>query len=676
MNILSLFDGMSCGRIAIEKSGIKVDKYFASEIDKNAIKVSQHNYPDIIRLGDVTKVSYKDGVLYSEKGEWNVGKIDLLLAGSPCFVAGTSVITERGYKCIEDVVVGDVVLTHNNNWKPVLRVGGKMVFNTYSIKAQGVLPTTTTAEHPYFVRSCKRQGKKNVRTFSDPVWKPVNEVVVGDYVGIPIIQQQENLHNLTEDEAFILGRYIADGHTRKDFRVSEGRSEHRYWQLILSIGSHKLQEFKNRIPAGYSCYEHSNSTHRVVFSSKRLVMLAESMCGIGAENKEISAEMLKLPTCVLRNLVEGILSGDGSERDGVFRLTTVSKNLLQSLQLAIAKVYGVIGSVEFTKRQSTTVIEGRVVNQKDTYTISFRKDVKKNSHFRQIDNHIWTPVKSVDFLGELLSVFNLEVECDNSYTANNAVVHNCQGFSMAGKQLAFDDERSKLYFEFERILGEIIAENPNAKFILENVKMKQEYKDVISDRLGIAPIAINSNLVSAQNRYRLYWTNILGVQLPEDMGVYLEDILETDVDEKYYVKAGRLEWLKTFGEVKEKDGYVAFNPKKAKCLTVLREPSWNCTYILQWPHGSNNGGIRALDGKCPALTTSSWPANNLLLQEGVVRKLTPIECERLQTVPDNYTACVSDTQRYKMLGNGWTVDVVAHILKQSLLTNTISHYKI
>ena len=240
----------------------------------------------------------------------------------------------------------------------------------------------------------------------------------------------------------------------------------------------------------------------------------------------------------------------------------------------------------------------------------------------------------------------------------------CQGFSMAGKKLAFDDERSKLYFEFERILGEITAENPDVKFILENVKMKQEYKDVISNRLGVVPIAINSNLISAQNRYRLYWTNILGVQLPEDRGIYLEDILESDVDEKYYIKSGRLEWLKTFGEVKEKDGYVAFNPKKAKCLTVRGEPSWNCTYILQWPRGSNRGGIRAIDGKSPALTTSSWPANNLLLLEGVVRKLTPIECERLQTVPDNYTACVSDTQRYKMLGNGWTIEVIVHILRQ------------
>jgi len=240
----------------------------------------------------------------------------------------------------------------------------------------------------------------------------------------------------------------------------------------------------------------------------------------------------------------------------------------------------------------------------------------------------------------------------------------CQGFSMAGKQLAFNDERSKLYFVFERILKEIQAENPEVKFLLENVKMKQEYKDVISERLGVNPVAINSNLLSAQNRYRLYWTN-LNIDPVEDKGMYLKDILQEKVPEKYYIKGGRLEWLKTFGEVKERDGYIAFNPNKAKCPTVRTEPSWNCTYILQWPHGSNKGGYRALNGKTPSLTTSSWESNNLLLNEGVVRKLTPEECEKLQTVPVGYTSCVSDSQRYKMLGNGWTVDVIAHILGET-----------
>lgn len=251
----------------------------------------------------------------------------------------------------------------------------------------------------------------------------------------------------------------------------------------------------------------------------------------------------------------------------------------------------------------------------------------------------------------------------------------CQGFSMAGKMLAFDDPRSKLYFEFERIWKEVLSENIDAKFLLENVKMKQEHKDVISTRLNVNPVAINSSLVCAQNRYRLYWTNICEITQPEDKQIYLVDILQDVVDEKYFIKGGRLQWLKTFGEVKEKDGYVAFNPAKAKCLTVRAEPSWNCTYIVQWPHGSNRGGIRALDGKTPSMTTSSWESNNLLLSEGMVRKLTPIECEHLQTVPENYTSCVSDSQRYKMLGNGWTIDVIMHIfqgLKQTINQGEIS----
>lgn len=237
----------------------------------------------------------------------------------------------------------------------------------------------------------------------------------------------------------------------------------------------------------------------------------------------------------------------------------------------------------------------------------------------------------------------------------------CQGFSLSGKQLAFDDPRSALYFEYERILLALREKNPNIKFLLENVKMKREYLDVISERLGVNPVFINSALVSAQNRPRWYWTNIAEIEQPEDKGILLEHILEEDVDSKYFIKAGRLEWLKKFGELKEKNGYVAFNPEKAKCLTVRGEPSWNCTYILQWPRGYNKGGIRGVDGKVPSLTTSSWPNNNLLLNAGAVRKLTPVECERLQTLPDNYTSGVSDTQRYKALGNGWTVDVISHI---------------
>lgn len=715
IKVLSLFDGISCGRVALERAGIEVDDYYASEIDKHAIKVSKDNWNDIVHIGDVTKVAFKDGTLYTETGEYNVGKIDLVLAGSPCFSEGTLVVTSNGLIPIEKVAVGDNVLTHRGEWKRVLKTGGKLSGDRYTIKAQGILTTETTGEHPYYVR--KREVVNGEKVFLKPEWKPVKDIAKGDYLGIPVIMDCENPLEITEDEAFVLGRYIADGHTRKDFRDSEGRSNDRYWQLILSIGSHKVGAFRERIPDGFSCYPHSKSVHRVVFSSKRLVELAEKFCGSGAINKEIHTTLLKLPHKLLEQVVEGILSGDGCLDQYGHRLTTISNKLIQSLQLAIAKLYGTIGNTTFTKRPEKTIIEGRSVNQHDTYTISFRKHVVKTTNFKQIEGHVWVPIREVSVVESQGIVYNLEVADDNSYIANCAVVHNCQGFSMAGKQLAFDDPRSSLYFVFERILSEIKQENPDVKFLLENVKMKKEYKDVITERLGVEPVIINSNLVSAQNRYRLYWTNISdNIEQPEDKGVLLKDVVQEQVDEKYYIKGGRLKWLNNFGEVKEKDGYIAFNPVKAKCLTDKNSNEFslsrNCTYItyparecgrrfkedgtrddnnkdspiqrfievsandkmhcvttvqkdtliLQWPHGTNSGGYRVIDGKTPAMTTSSWESNNYLLSEGMVRKLTPEECEVLQTLPIGYTKYVADGHRYKALGNGWTVDVIAHIL--------------
>lgn len=209
----------------------------------------------------------------------------------------------------------------------------------------------------------------------------------------------------------------------------------------------------------------------------------------------------------------------------------------------------------------------------------------------------------------------------------------CQGFSMAGKQLAFDDERSKLYFVFERILKEIQAENSEVKFLLENVKMKQEYKDIISERLGVSPVAINSNLVSAQNRYRLYWTNICEITQPQDKGILLKDILQDVVDSKYSI-------THFVGGV-PRSNYMQFN--------------------------LNGKGNNSQSQRCYYVTSKSscldCSAVAKIIDNDVVRKLTPEECEKLQTVPVGYTSCVSDSQRYKMLGNGWTVDVISHILK-------------
>ena len=214
----------------------------------------------------------------------------------------------------------------------------------------------------------------------------------------------------------------------------------------------------------------------------------------------------------------------------------------------------------------------------------------------------------------------------------------CQGFSFAGKQLNFDDPRSKLFWEYVRLLN---ALKPKY-FLLENVKMKKESMDVITRALRVDPIFINSRLFSAQNRPRMYWTNIPFDVPTEDKGIVLRDILEPEVEEKYY--AGK----------KLRESYMGgnqLNPKyKSQCNTIYPTDGKFAT-LCAGTHGYSFGYV-------PAPT---------------YRKLTPLECERLQTVPEGYTdKGISDTQRYKMLGNGWTVDVVSHIFQGLVKQNAVS----
>ena len=235
----------------------------------------------------------------------------------------------------------------------------------------------------------------------------------------------------------------------------------------------------------------------------------------------------------------------------------------------------------------------------------------------------------------------------------------CQGFSLAGKGLNFNDPRSKLFFDFVDILDYYKPKY----FLLENVRMKKEWRDIISKYMKVEPIEINSALVSAQNRKRLYWINISNITQPQDKNIMLSDILEKDIPQKYYFNQKRIHYILS----RPKSFLCKLNPKKSNTLrTNYGNASANETYIYQLSHGQNVGGIRAKFGKTPCLTHSNWEFNNLLLQylhNVSLRKLTPIECERLQTLPDNYTESISNTQRYKCLGNGWTVDVIVHILK-------------
>ena len=196
----------------------------------------------------------------------------------------------------------------------------------------------------------------------------------------------------------------------------------------------------------------------------------------------------------------------------------------------------------------------------------------------------------------------------------------CQGFSFAGKQLAFDDPRSALFFEYLNILNHIKKFNPDVKFMLENVKMKKDYLDVISGLLGVEPVFINSALVSAQNRQRYYWANWEFVE-PEDKGILLKDIIT--------------------------NGYV----EKDKSWCVLE--SWN-----RFPKKTESVKGRYKRSMMPVV----FDDKGCCFDYGW-RELEIFEVEQLQTVPTGYCGMVKDQVGKGLLGNGWTVDVIAHIFR-------------
>jgi DNA (cytosine-5)-methyltransferase 3A len=311
----------------------------------------------------------------------------------------------------------------------------------------------------------------------------------------------------------------------------------------------------------------------------------------------------------------------------------------------------------------------------------------------------------------------------------------CQGFSFAGKQLAFDDPRSALFFVFVDIWNHIRERNPQACYLLENVRMKAEHENVISTILSINPLCFNSSLVSAQNRERLYWTNIHNkpvglfgdlqccIPAPKDRRVYIHQILQPaeQIMPEYYLKPKSIENLNIIAQNYDdmQPMIVASRGRDIKAsVMAYKRSEYGKKISREYERGAiklKRKTIQQLepinDGKSNTLTTVQKD-NLLLVREATasgfaeispgecfdatmpksktrrgrrmaeksncmtatkfdfiqytpdfrIRRLTPVECERLQTVPDNYTAVASDTQRYRMLGNGWTVDMIAHIL--------------
>ena len=365
IKVLSLFDGMSVGQIALKEMGVDVETYYASEIDKNAIAQTMLNFPNTVQLGSVTEVDAR-----------KLGYIDLLIGGSPCFTAGHPVTTAKGIVPIEDIKVGDMVLTHRNRYRKVTAVGNKKSTDVYLLRARNTEDFRVTGNHPFYAAS---------QECWVPDWKKVEDLTTDDY--------------LVEHAGFGLN----------------------YYKVI-----------------------------------------------------------------------------------------------------------------------------------------------------------------SLDKLAAEYTVYNISVDEDESYIVHGRIVHNCQSFSFAGRRQGMSTEtneeiytldrylelkrdgfafagESYLFWEYMRILTELRETNPNILFFLENVEMGEHWESVLTKAIGIDGVHINSALVSAQNRRRIYWTNIRtktvgllkkvvpDIPQPPDRGIMLEDVLEDKVDEKCYLKQETVDKLLSNG---------------------------------------------------------------------------------------------------------------------------------
>lgn len=541
------------------------------EFDKFAAEsyCAIHGVDPELNLGDITKID-----------ETKLAPFNMICGGSPCFVAGTRVMTDTGYKNIEDIVVGDKVLTHKNRYMPVKTIGGERGKSIYEMRVQGFLPVQCTDYHPFYVKESRRSPAKKI---------PLKQIKIGNYIGSHINTNCDNKFNLSDEMCWILGRYVADGHIRKTKR--KGRQDSYQYQCVLSIGNKKIDELRDIVKQHhYSCYPHSRSVHRVVFSSMNLVnFIEEQHFGKRASEKVIPQFILDLPKSKLKAFLDGYIAGDGCKIGKMTCITTISRNLAMLLCMAIQKVYNVGCGIYYAKMPPKHIIEGRVVNQSDTYIVRFSTRASKHNWFVENDI-VWYPVKKIIDLDIFDDVFNIEVEEDHTYTANNMITYNCQDFSCAGKQAGskwhcsdcghdynpltvhyskrdkcpecgsenLDKTRSSLLVEWLRV----IRANKPKWGIYENVKniVGKQFKDTFEMFINeLHEYGYNTyyKVLNAkdygvpQNRERVYLI-IIQKELdngkftfpkPFDNGIRLKDILEDEVDEKFYVNTPQAKQL-------------------------------------------------------------------------------------------------------------------------------------
>ena len=669
LQILELFGGVGSPRCALRNIGVPVKAIDYVEIDEKAVR----SYNAMFEK----ELKYKK----QDVRGYNL-RPDILIHGSPCFTKDTLVLTNKGYKNIVDIEVGDLVLDHNNKYSKVtnfLEQGKKEI---WKIKGMSFDELNTTENHKFLVRKRYQQWNNEKRCyerlFEEPEWKECKDLTKDDFLGIAINKESKlpiwegvectrgkttyikNNLDFSDDRFWYLcGRFLGDGWTRTRKDRNNNLSG-----IIICCGKHKSDYFEAKIGDLFKYTKIEERTvYKYQFPNKELAYFLNQF-EKGAKGKFIPNFIMDLPINYLMSFLDGYLDSDGCFSQGKFSATSISRELIYGIGQCVAKVYNRPYSIYKHKNLKTHVIEGRLVNQNDSYTLTFKLHKSKQDVAFYEDGYIWFPIRSIENTGLYEDVYDITVEDSHSFTANGSIVHNCQSFSIAGKQQGADKgsgTESSLMWETIEIIKQMGVWKPKI-VIWENVKnvlskhMIHNFNQYLSEmhKLGYT----NSfELLDArdfglpQSRKRVFTISMLGNE-------------EFNFDDLMH------------SPMKSIDKYLEDN-KEVSDRYVVTQPS-----ILN--HIGEKGVKRAtvIGDYAYTITTRQdrSPCQIVDMKDGRYRFLTERECWRLQGYTDedyenalkvNPTkkGCMNFTL-YKQAGNSIAVPIFESIFRKIIFGET------
>lgn len=663
----SVCSGIEAASIAWEPLGMRPVWFAETEPFPSAVLA--HRWPHVANLGDMTKLAIK--VLAGE-----IESPDVLVGGTPCFTAGHMVLCKNGYKPIEDVCPGDYVVSHLGRLQQVKRVGSKIA-NTGLLNAVGQpLGIRTTNDHPFLAVRWKAQNTRKNGTYfkrellSEPEWRAACDMPGYQWCALTnfnIASPDICSRFLSEEQAmYLAGAYVGDGYIRR----WRGKSKK---AVVFGINCQKLRKFHCRIPENiFSVASEIRGSIKVTLNDTCYANWLNEHFGELSHAKRIPAWVMSHP---LRHVfLQGYLDTDGTPSGKAgFRINSVSPALAWGVA-ELSQTCGYVSSVSFIEVEPKKVIEERVVNQRNYYQVTICPQ-KLSRKSRLAHGMLLRTVKEFKSVG-LDTVYNIEVEGDHSYILNGAVVHNCQAFSIAGLRGGLDDERGALTLKYVE-LANAIDDKRAESFLKPAVIVWENVPGVLSSAdnafgcflAGLAgedaPFEPGDRPESGKSNAFWRWDGKTGCHAPKwpqcgciygpqrkvawrildaqyfgvaqrRRRVFVVASARTDLDPAtvlFEFEGVRRDIAPSRGEGKETTRYTS-NIAIRTC---------DDTNIIAMAHGQGGAEIKT-DNSAPTLTCNH-EAPIVLLGDGRMRRLTPIECERLQGFPDGHTLIPTEKRK-------------------------------